>query len=260
VTDGAARASVHREACDPAAAPPLLEARGISVARAGDEGPGAVLDGVDFALPAGVLVEVAGPSGAGKTTLLLALARLLPGVTGALLLDGCPAAEIPPSAWRTQVALLPQRAALVPGTLAENLRLPWTLKVRHGERPPADEVLFGALEDVGLGGLVLDRDVARLSVGQLARVALVRVMLTRPRVLLLDEPDASLDDASAAEVARVTSAFVEGGGSVVRVSHVRADARASMRYRLEAGKLSAAPAPVPPQRAAAMAAPEVPHA
>lgn len=246
---------------------PLLEARGLSVARAGDEGPVAVLDGVDFALPGGALVEVGGPSGAGKTTLLLALARLLPGVTGALLLDGRSAAEIPSSAWRTQVALLPQRAALVPGTLAENLRLPWTLKVRHAERPPADEVLFGALEDVGLGALSLDRDVARLSVGQLARVALVRVMLTRPRVLLLDEPDASLDDASAAEVARVTSVFVADGGSVVRVSHVRADARASMRYRLEGGKLSAAPAaaPVPASASAAASAPaaaglEVPHA
>jgi ABC-type multidrug transport system ATPase subunit len=64
-------------------------------------------------------------------------------------------------------------------------------------------------------------------------------VLTRPRVLLLDEPDASLDDASAAEVTRVTRQFVSDGGCVLRVSHVRADATAYARYRLAGGTLAA---------------------
>ncbi|MBF4509043.1 MAG: ATP-binding cassette domain-containing protein, partial [Aeromicrobium sp.] len=89
----------------------------------------------------------------------------------------------------------------------------------------------------GLGGVALDRDVSRVSVGQAARIAILRVMLAGPRVLLLDEPDASLDDASAAEVARMTASFVADGGSVVRVSHVRADASAATRYRLADGAL-----------------------
>jgi len=218
--------------------PPLLEARGLRVLRPGDEGAVTVLDAVDLSLPAGTLAEVTGPSGAGKTTLLLALGRLLPGAEGALLLAGRPADEYEPQTWRTLVALLPQRPALVPGTIAENLRLPWSLKAREGDQPPADDALREALDGVALGDVALDRDVSRLSVGQASRIALLRVTLTRPRVLLLDEPDASLDDASAAEVARITAAFVGSGGSIVRVSHVRTDAAASVRYRLADGQLT----------------------
>ncbi|MBN2847906.1 MAG: ATP-binding cassette domain-containing protein [Coriobacteriia bacterium] len=219
-------------------AAPLLEARGLRAVRAGDDGPLVVLDGVDLVLAPGTLSEVTGPSGSGKTTLLLALARLLPGVEGDLVLDGTPAAEIAPHVWRTRVALLPQRPALVPGTVTENLLLPWSLKARHGQEPPSSEALADALAGVGLGGVAADRDVSRLSVGQIARIALLRVMLTGPSVLLLDEPDASLDDASAAEVVRLTGAFVADGGAVVRVSHVRADVSATARYRLEGGRLT----------------------
>jgi putative ABC transport system ATP-binding protein len=217
---------------------PLLEARDLRAVRPGDSGPVAVLDGVSLSLEPGTLAEVTGPSGAGKTTLLLALARLLPDATGELRFDDAPAVAIPPQVWRTQVALLPQRAALAPGTVAENLRLPWRLHVRAHETPPTDDALRTALDGVGLTDIALDRDVTRLSVGQAARVALLRTTLTRPRVLLLDEPDASLDDASAAEVACVTAAFVAEGGAVVRVSHVRADAAATVRYRLEGGRLT----------------------
>jgi putative ABC transport system ATP-binding protein len=234
----AARAE-YPAAADREQAAPLLAARGLRAVRAGDDGPVAVLDGVDFALAPGTLAEIAGPSGAGKTTLLLVLARLLPGATGEMLLDGVSADELTPQAWRTRVALLPQRPALVPGTVADNLRLPWMLKARHGEQTPDDDALASALAGVGLAGVALTRDVSRLSVGQLTRIALVRVMLTRPRVLLLDEPDASLDDASAAEVACVVAAFVAEGGAVVRVSHVRADVSATARYRLAGGRLSA---------------------
>lgn len=216
----------------------LLEARDLRVVRPGDDGPVAVLDGVSLNLERGTLAEVTGPSGAGKTTLLLALARLLPGATGELTLDGAPAVALPPQVWRTQVALLPQRAVLASGTVAENLRLPWTLHARSHETAPDDGALRTALNGVGLADVALDRDTARLSVGQAARIALLRTTLTRPRVLLLDEPDASLDDASAAEVACVTAQFVAEGGAVVRVSHVRADASATVRYRLEGGKLT----------------------
>lgn len=216
---------------------PLLEARGLRAVRPGDDGPVAVLESVDFSLPAGTLAEVTGSSGAGKTTLLLALARLLPGAEGALSLEGRSAEEYAPETWRTLVALLPQRPALVPGTVADNLRLPWTLKVREEGRAPDDETLRQAMNGVALDDVALDRDVSRLSVGQASRIALLRAALTRPRVLLLDEPDASLDDASAAEVAQVTAAFVSDGGSVVRVSHVRTGTAASVRYRLEGGRL-----------------------
>lgn len=217
---------------------PVLEARGLTAVRPGDEGPVTVLDGVDFTLARGETAEITGPSGAGKTTFLLALARLLPDVRGTLILGGYPAGEFTAQQWRTRVALLPQRPALTVDTVAENLRLPWHFAARSDRDLPPDESLRAALDTVGLSAVSLERDAARLSVGQASRVALVRVMLTEPDVLLLDEPDASLDDESADAVAQETARFAAEGGCVVRVSHVRADVNASVRYRLAGGRLA----------------------
>ena len=84
--------------------------------------------------------------------------------------------------------------------------------------------------------VALDRDASKLSVGQAARIAMARVGLTRPDVLLLDEPDASLDEDSAALVAGLTVRFAETG-SVVRIRHHRPDGVATRRERLVAGRL-----------------------
>jgi putative ABC transport system ATP-binding protein len=215
-----------------------MTAYDLSAVRPGDDGPGVVFSGVDLEVASGTLTDIIGPSGSGKTTLLLALARLLGDTAGDLTLDGADASTIDPRVWRTRVAYLPQRASLVPGTVGENLTFPWLLKVRAGQSPPATKALRAALDGVGLDDVALDRDVSRLSVGQAARIALLRTILTGPDVLLLDEPDASLDDASAAQVARMTADFVESGGAVVRVRHARTDAGADRRYRLDDGRLT----------------------
>jgi ABC-type iron transport system FetAB ATPase subunit len=215
----------------------LLQARGLCSTRPGDDGPRDVLCGLDVDVAAGTLTDLTGPSGCGKTTLLLALARLLPGASGSLALDGVPAAEIDPNVWRTRVAYLPQVTSLAPGSVADNLLLPWRLKVRRGSPGPAASALRTALDGVGMSDVALDRDSGRLSVGQAARIALLRVVLTVPSVLLLDEPDASLDDESAAHVARITEEFAAAGGAVVRVRHARVDAAAHRRLRLADGRL-----------------------
>ena len=215
-----------------------LEAVDLVAVLPGEAGPHRVLDGVSLELAAGELVDVVGPSGAGKSTLLRALARLLPGATGELRLDGRSAADVPAEAWRAKVALVPQTPSIAEGTIRDNLLLPWGFKVRAGAQAPTDAQLRKALDSVGLTAIDLDRSGARLSVGQAARVALLRVLLTEPEVLLLDEPDANLDNESAEQVARATDAFARTGGAVVRVRHQRTDALASRRFRLEAGRLS----------------------
>jgi putative ABC transport system ATP-binding protein len=207
--------------------------------RPGDEGPLAVFTGIDLDIEAGTLTDVVGPSGSGKTTFLLVLARLLPGAVGDLALEGVAASSVDAREWRTKVAYLPQRASLSPGTVAENLLAPWSLKVRAGTAAPSAEELRAALDGVGLTDIALDRDVSRLSVGQAARIAVLRVLLTRPSLLLLDEPDASLDDESAGQVARMTEAFVSEGGAVVRVRHARVDERADRRFSLDGGRFVA---------------------
>jgi putative ABC transport system ATP-binding protein len=217
----------------------LLEARDLTVVLQGDVGEVRVLDAVAFKLASGDIADVVGPSGSGKTTFLRALARLLPDATVSLFLDSLPAEKIAPSAWRSAVALLPQKPAIVDGTIADNLLLPWTLKVRTGHARPSAQSLQAAIDRVRLD-VALDRDASRLSVGQRARVALVRVMLTEPRVLLLDEPDAALDRASSEAVADVTREFAQAGGGVVRVRHHISDGLATSRLHLESGHLTPA--------------------
>ena len=217
---------------------PLLLAEEVRFTGPASIGSPVVLDGVRLEVAAGEVVDIGGPSGAGKTTLLRALARLLPDASGHLVLRGTSASDIAPGEWRMRVTLLPQKAALRAGTVRENLVLPWTLKLRSGEPPPAEEALAAALADVALADIALDRDVSRLSVGQAARLALARTVLTRPDVLLLDEPDAALDDESAAQVAAMTARFAAECGAVIRVRHQRAGELATRRLRLADGHLS----------------------
>ena len=215
----------------------LLEAKDLRYTVSGDTGPVDVLDGLHLALAQGEIVDIIGPSGSGKTTLLRAVARLLPEVSGSLTLRGEQSETMASSEWRKHITLLPQVTALMPGSVRTNLTLPWTLKVRHDEPAPDEGALRKALDSVGLQDVDLSRDSAKLSVGQAARVALLRVILTQPIVLLLDEPDANLDDDSAEQVAGMTRHFTEDGGAVVRVRHLRSDTLASRRLRLEHGKL-----------------------
>lgn len=214
----------------------LLSARGLTALLPGDAGPVAVLDGIALEVGAGEIVDVAGPSGSGKSTLLRALGRLLPGATGELALEGASASTIPPGQWRRAVALVPQKPVLVGGTIRENLTLPWTLAIRRRETAPDDRAMDDGLTRLGVEA-ALDRPADRLSVGQIARVALLRTLLTSPRVLLLDEPDAALDEVAAGAVAAMTTEFAERGNAVVRVRHRSGGEGGSRRVRISAGRL-----------------------
>lgn len=195
-----------------------------------------------FSLEAGTIYDLVGPSGAGKSTLLRACALMLARDAGGLFLDGRPASAFKPVEWRRRVCLVPQQSALVAGSVRDNLVLPWKLKVNAGTRPPADDELEDLLEAAGLADVGLARDASQLSGGQAARVALLRAFATRPRVLLLDEVDAALDDASALAVGRLTRRLVDGSATCLRIRHRASDGFASGAFSLAGGELSFAPA------------------
>ena len=168
------------------------------------EEKGLFLDGVRIALGGRVLIEfsrhvppggvltVMGPSGSGKSSLLAYLAGFLDSAftaSGRALVDGAEITALAPE--ERHVGILFQDPLLFPHmSVAGNLifALPESLKGRSARRAAAEK----ALDDVGLAGMG-ERDPATLSGGQKARVALARVLLSAPRMLLLDEPFSKLD-------------------------------------------------------------------
>ncbi|MFF2129292.1 thiol reductant ABC exporter subunit CydD [Streptomyces olivochromogenes] len=173
---------------------------GVTIRYPGRSGD-AVSD-VSFVVGPGETVALVGPSGVGKSTLLNVLLGFVEPVAGRVRIGGVDLAEADVEEWRSRVAWVPQRPHLYAGSIAENVRL---------ARPDADDAAVrralsdaGALEFVDAlpdgVGTVLGEDGSGLSAGQRQRLALARAFLADRPVLLLDEPTASLDGATEAEV------------------------------------------------------------
>lgn len=209
----------------------------------------------------GEIVDLVGPSGSGKSSLLTAFARLNPNANGNFQLDGRSASEFTPQQWRSQVAYLPQKPVLIGSSVAEAIRLPFTLAIRAGEGKQGfgrkwsagkslkptdllpDARIRATLDAIGCADIDLGRAPHDLSGGQAACVSLARTLLTSPKVLLADEVDAGLDDENADKVASIMSQAAERGMAVIRIRHRPPDGRATRILTLANGVLQSANAP-----------------
>ncbi|MBJ3775880.1 amino acid ABC transporter ATP-binding/permease protein [Acuticoccus mangrovi] len=164
------------------------------------QGPALRVDGpqLDLALEAGEAVAIRAPSGAGKTTLLLMIAGLLPAGAIDIRIMGRDVAAWPDEALRHVLTLVPQRSALIAGTVRDNLRLAADADDAELWRVLAAIGLAGEIEHRGGLDLRLGEAGSGLSGGQARRLTLARALLKRPRILLLDEPTEGLDDDAAA--------------------------------------------------------------
>ncbi len=194
---------------------PLLTAEEVEVRL-----PGFHLGPVELAVAAGEYLVLVGPSGVGKTVLLEALLGWHPLAAGAVRLDGRELSETAPGA--RGIAYVPQELGLLPHLGVEE-NLLWGVACR-GERP--DPALLVRLTEVlDLGPLLGRRSVRTLSRGEQQRVALGRALLTRPRLLMLDEPCAALDPHRRREFQRLLRRLHrESGLTALHITHDREEA------------------------------------
>ncbi|WP_349359265.1 ABC transporter ATP-binding protein [Stappia sp.] len=149
-----------------------------------------VLHGITLDIASGEFISLLGASGCGKTTLLRIVAGLEGVTTGTVELAGRDVTNLPPE--KRDIAMMFQSYALLPHlSVSENVRFPLRMR-KIGSREEQAEKVREALETVQLGHLG-DRKPSQLSGGQQQRVALARAIVSRPQVLLLDEPLSNLD-------------------------------------------------------------------
>ena len=203
--------------------------------------PREVLRGVSAEVAPGEVVAVTGRSGSGKSTLLHLAAGIDEPDAGSVSLMGHPLADLSDRARtllrRDHVGVVFQFFHLLGHlTALENVLVPALVA---GDPPPAAEARArGLLARAGLEGREEDA-VARLSGGEMQRVALCRALLRRPALLLADEPTGNLDDAAGEQVAALLFGLAREEGSALLVVTHSADlaARADRTWHLHAGRL-----------------------
>ncbi|NEA24044.1 ABC transporter ATP-binding protein [Actinomadura bangladeshensis] len=197
-----------------------------SIART-DTSPGReVLHDIDFRAAPGQLVALVGPSGAGKSTITHLVSRLYDVSGGAVRIGGADVRDVTLESLRGEIGVVSQDAHLFHDTIRENMRY---------ARPDAtDEEILAAVEAAHIGELVaempdgLDTVVGdrgyRLSGGEKQRLAIARLLLKAPSVVVLDEATAHLDSESEAAVQRALRTALAGRTSLViahRLSTIR---------------------------------------
>ena len=194
---------------------PLLQVRDLQTK---------ILQPASFSLAAGECIAVKGPSGAGKTLLLRAIADLDPN-QGLVSLEGRDRLTIPGPEWRRLVGYVPAE----PGWWAETV----------GEHFDDWIAAAAILTDLGFSEKAKSWPIARLSTGERLRLAVVRALIIRPKVLLLDEPTAALDAASVAAVESLLADRIRAGLAVLWVTHDAGQTRRIARRQLavEAGNV-----------------------
>ena len=179
-----------------------------------------ILKNINLSVPAGTVIAVLGPSGAGKSTLVRVLMGIWPQVAGSVLIDGLPMESWSRAELGPHLGYLPQDIELFEGSIAENI-------ARFGMVDSAQ--VIEAAQSAGLHDMILrfpkgyDTPIGEaghlLSGGQRQRIGLARAIYGNPKLIVLDEPNANLDDAGEAALFRTIGQLKAKGRTVFLVTH-----------------------------------------
>lgn len=193
-----------------------------------------VLADVSFQVSQGEWLTILGKSGSGKSTLLKLLAGLLTPIKGEIWYQGRDIAQQDPIKIRQQISYCYQQPVLFGETVADNLNFPF--EIRH-QRPEQNRIL-ASLKAVDLPADYFDKKITQLSGGEKQRIAMIRNLLFRPTVILLDEVTAGLDQDSKAAVHHLFQQAHQQGATLIQVTHEVDEIQAAQdKFVLEDGRL-----------------------
>ncbi|WP_083676280.1 ATP-binding cassette domain-containing protein [Paenibacillus sp. FSL H8-0548] len=200
---------------------PVLEIQKLRRNRS-DAQEGALFANVSAQITEPSMIALLGVSGQGKSTLLRMLAALDQVDEGTIRLHNVSQQEMDARLWRMKVCYVAQQSVMLQGTIEQNLR---TVSLLH-RIPYDDKLVKQLLPKLGLAHLELGKSAEQLSGGEKQRIALLRSLLLKPAVLLLDEITASLDRASKEMVEQVLGEWHhQEGTTIVWVTHDLEQAR-----------------------------------
>lgn len=202
-----------------------------------------VLKDVSFETKPNAVVAFAGPSGGGKSTIFSLIERFYQPTSGKIMIGQENIDDLDLTKWREQIGLVSQDAAVMPGTIRDNL----TYGLR---REVSDEELWNALKMAYADGFVnemedkLETEIGergiKLSGGQRQRIAIARAFLRNPKILMLDEATASLDAESEAMVQKALGSLMQGRTTLVIAHRLSTIVDADKIYFIENGTVSGA--------------------
>jgi len=182
--------------------------------------PDAVIRGVSLVMKPGTITGIVGPSGSGKSTLVRAMVGVWLPVRGVIRIDGASIDQWDPEKLGPYIGYMPQDVELFSGTIAENISrfqgVDSDAIVRAAKRAGVHELILelpnGYDTSIGPGGQAL-------SGGQRQRIALARALYKEPKIVVLDEPNASLDSEGERALIEAIVEAKNGGSTVILISH-----------------------------------------
>jgi ATP-binding cassette subfamily C protein len=203
-----------------------IDVEAVTVTRAGGEAP--ILHQVSFELAPGEVLALIGPSGAGKSTLARVLSGATPADAGYVRFDGAEMKEWEPERLARHIGYVAQEPCLFSGTIKENIAR-FQTNLPGGDSAETDAAVIEAARLCGAHEMILQLPGGYdfrlgwggrgLSAGQSQQIALARALYGQPRIVILDEPNAHLDNEAESRLVKTISFLKAQGASVLLIAH-----------------------------------------